>query len=266
MPRVVPSQVVQVIEQFFPQTKSTPKAPFNIGRSGRNHVVPIAKLLEQIPSELLNPPSVDDYVELVSSIAILNFTLESWKTPTSTLVDKIVGQAEGNPISIIHDILLKCPDEAISPKTIGLGFIDDANFRDSLRLDLSGVNSALSNGEWKAATVLAGSVTEALLLWAINKVTPERQTDIDKAMADHNIDQKDLNKWVLDWYSKVARGIGIIQERTCKQVDLAREFRNYRHPGRELREKVKCSKATAHSGVAAVELVIEDLSEKFGKP
>jgi hypothetical protein len=38
--------------------------------------------------------------------------------------------------------------------------------------------SALRNSEWKAATVLAGSVIEALLLWALRLRTP---TEIETA-------------------------------------------------------------------------------------
>jgi hypothetical protein len=267
MPRVVPSQVVQVIEKYFPQTKTATNISFTLDRGHRNECVSLAKLLDQIPAELLNPPTVDDYVKLISNIAILNFTLESWKTISRSHIDALCGkEEEGNPISIIHDMLLKCPDEAISSKTAGLEFIDDLNFRDSLRLDLSSANSALSNGEWKAATVLAGAITEALLLWAINKVTPVRQSDIEKAMKECKIKENDSNKWVLAQYNSVAKELNIIQERTYTQVDLAREFRDLIHPGREVREKVKCSIATAHSGIAAVELVIEDLSEQFRIP
>lgn len=269
MPRVVPSQVVQVIEKYFPQTKSNTNIAFTLDRGHRNECVSVAKLLDQIPAELLNPPTVDDYVKLISNIAILNFTLESWKTLSASRsqIDALRGkEGEGNPISIIHDILLKCPDEAISSKTAGLEFIDDVDFRDNLRLDLSSANSALSNGEWKATTVLTGSITEALLLWALNKVAPTRQNDINNAMLKHEINQTDFNKWALDWYNKVSRELAIIQDRTYRQVDLAREFRNYIHPGREVREKAKCSIATAYSGIAAVEFVIEDLTEQFEKP
>jgi hypothetical protein len=130
---------------------------------------------------------------------------------------------------------------------------------------LSNISSALRNGEWKAATILAGSLSEALLLWAINKSTPTRKADIDNAIKNNKIKENDLNNWNLDMYNKVSREIGIIEERTFNQVNLAREFRNYIHPGVEVRKRVKCNVATAHAGRAAVEFLIEDLSEKFKK-
>ncbi len=265
MPRVLPSQVVQLIEQYYPQVKNKHRVNFKLDKGHLNECVSIGILLEKIPAELLNPPPGNDYIELISNIEILNYIVEAWKTHAATTKSFILKGDNGNPISIIHDILLKCPEEAMSDKAAGLEFIDDENFRAGLRLDLSSVDRALSNGEWKATTVLAGSITEALLLWAIKK-QPPRQTDIDKAMLEHNIKEKDLNKWGLDDYNKVAHELAIIEKRTFTQVDLARGFRNYIHPGREVRNKEKCSIGTAHSGIAAVEFVIEDLSKIYLHP
>jgi hypothetical protein len=67
---------------------------------------------------------------------------------------------------LIRRALAACPDESPAPETRELAFIEDTELRDGLRLDISAINRALSNSEWKAATVLAGSVVEALLLSA----------------------------------------------------------------------------------------------------
>ena len=263
MPRVLPSQVVQVIEKYFPQTKLKANIGFNLDRGDRNECVSIARLVDQIPIELLNPPLMEDYVKLISNIAILNFTLESWKTLSRSHIDDLTGKSEGNPISVIHDTLQKCPDEAISPKTAGLEFIEDINFRDSLRSDLTSVTNALSNGEWKATTVLAGSIAEALLLWAINKEKQAKQNEIAQAMQKHGIKENDFNRWSLEYCNKVAMELQITKPTTYAQIDIAREFRDLIHPGREIRKKAKCSIATAYSAIAAFQLIIEDLSEKY---
>lgn len=268
MPRVLPSQVVQLIESYFPVVKNSPDARFTLDRGHRNECVSIAQAIEYIPVELLSPPRIEDYVELISNIGILRFTLECWKTHYAGAARDNLGWKDGpNPISIIHASLLKCPDQAVSAKTAGLDFLDDDDLRNTLRLDLSTVNSALANGEWKAATVLAGSTAEALLLWALRKEMSTRKVNIDKAAIKHKVKEpNDLNKWVLDEYNKVALEVNIIQPKTSTQVDLAREFRNYIHPGVEIRKSSRCSIATAHSAIAAVELVVEDLSAKFSKP
>lgn len=53
--------------------------------------------------------------------------------------------------------------------TSGLQFIQDTELRTELRSDLGAIERALSNGEWKAATILAGSSVEVLLLWALQQ-------------------------------------------------------------------------------------------------
>src|SRR5436190_23156408 len=107
------------------------------------------------------------------------------------------------------------------PATVELSFIQDAELRDSIRSDISAANRALHDGLWKAATVLAGAATEALLHWAITeKAEPEIEnahaTVIPRA-------SKDPNAWGLDGYIKVARALALIEEETEKQADLARD-------------------------------------------
>ena len=213
MPGIVPSQVVQVIEKYFPKTKDK-NQHFDIDRGHRNECVSISRLINQIPSELLNPSNSDNYSILISNIEMLDFNLEIWKTQPKTSIDNITGKNNPNPISVIHDILLECPDEAIASKTAELNFIKDVALRDSLRLDLSSANNALSNGEWKASTVLAGSITEALLLWAINKVKSKKQAEIKNAIEKYSIKERDFNKWSQAQYNEISKEISIIQDRT----------------------------------------------------
>ena len=75
-----------------------------------------------------------------------------------------------NAISIVHTALLQCPDEAPFSESSILKFVDDAELRGSLLIDLHAVQVNLHEGSWKPATVLAGSVIEALLLWAITRL------------------------------------------------------------------------------------------------
>jgi hypothetical protein len=74
----------------------------------------------------------------------------------------------------------ECPDEAVSEAADVLEFIDDAILRQNIRRDLWSADGALNNGEWKAATVLAGSLVESLLLWAIGR---RPNTEIGNAIA-----------------------------------------------------------------------------------
>ncbi len=77
-----------------------------------------------------------------------------------------------NPLTIVRRALEKCPDQFPSKSTTGLYFINDDDLRDSIRLDISTAEQAFRNGEWKASTVLTGSVIEALLLWRLKQQDP----------------------------------------------------------------------------------------------
>src|SRR5262249_60342613 len=126
--------------------------------------------------------------------------------------------------------------------------------------DSDAANRALSDGLWKASTVLAGAAAEALLLWAITnkKSTLEVEAAARKTMIPSA--RQDPNRWDLDGYIKVAGQLALIEAETVAQADLAREFRNLILPGRSARLAKICDRGTALSALAAVELIVRDLS------
>jgi len=90
-----------------------------------------------------------------------------------------------------------------------------AQLRTDLRCDIGAIDRALSNGEWKAATVLAGSVIEALLLWALQQRLPADITTAVTTLRNSGelTRQPDpnLERWDLHEYTEVAAHVGIIQ-------------------------------------------------------
>ena len=150
------------------------------------------------------------------------------------------------------------------PDTTELAFIDtrDAHLRDSIRGDIGAASIALHNGEWKGATVLAGSATEALLLWAI--LEKRSDEDRDKAIAalspENRPRKNDPEEWSLHNYVEVARQLDLITNDCASAVRLAKKFRNLIHPGRAMRLAQRCDRATALSALAAVHHVVRDLS------
>jgi len=129
---------------------------------------------------------------------------------------------------------------------------------------MGAINRALSNGEWKAATVLAGSVIEALLLWALEQRPPaDISAGIAAAMSARALTREpdnDLERWDLHEYTEVAANLGIIKNDSAAQTRLARRFRNFIHPGLAQRVAQKCDRATALSAVAGAEHVARDLT------
>jgi hypothetical protein len=111
---------------------------------------------------------------------------------------------------------------------------------------MSTATSALHNGEYKAATVLAGAVAEALLLWAVmNALNPPSGNP---------------EEWSLGKLIDEAKARSLITDSTFKQAKLAQNFRNLIHPGRAQRTKETCNRATALTAIAAVEHIVNDLT------
>jgi hypothetical protein len=127
--------------------------------------------------------------------------------------------------------------------------------------------SALLHEEWKAATVIAGSIVEALLLWGITQkesvdVERARQSCLTKAKLSKDPGSDPL-RWNLSEYIEVAAELGMIDETTTLQAGLAKDFRNLIHPGRALKKQQICDRGTALAANAAAELVMRDLRVRF---
>jgi hypothetical protein len=248
MPKVVPSQVVELIDQVFPSAKTTPK--FLVYSGSAASLSTIVSLADDIPDELITI-SGQDYADLVHGLESLAHSVDRWNQrggddPPNFIKDK-------SPVAVVREMLVKCPDESPSPITTELAFVTDAELRSSIRMDLSTASSALHNGEWKATTVLAGSVVEALLLWALQ----------NKAKQPVAVPQKPKGppeEWGLGDLIEVAVQLKIVESNTAAQARLAKNFRNLIHPGRAQRTQEVCDRATALTALAAAELVIRDIS------
>jgi hypothetical protein len=266
MSRVVPSQVVELIDKLFPgvidEIEGRKELSISAGQADRLQAV--IDLVQQIPGELLVLDS-HRYAALITSLANIRTAISLWHSHGHGLsLDKPPAFGNLSPVALIRQALTLCPDEYPTAGTAELNFISDNDFRDSLRRDISTVNQALSNGEWKAATVLSGSIIEALLLWALQQ---RPRTDITNAVNSliqsgglSKRPPSSLEEWTLHLYIEVAAEISIISKDTAIQVRLAKDFRNLIHPGRAVRLGQLCNRATALTAVAAVEHVVQNLT------
>jgi len=267
MPRVVPSQIVKYIDRTMPKAKPQTDSGykgFELSRNDLHSCAGLIALINQIPGELIVLPD-EYYIELVTSTETIQDSLEMWKAKDYRL-NRIPGFDDKNPVSMIRRALLRCPDEFPSKATAELDFIQDDDLKTNFELDISATNQALSNGEWKATTVLAGSVIEALLLWALRNSDQTRINHAITKLKERKILTKSpsssLDMWSLYTMIEVSVKLNIIEERTAEQTRLAKDFRNLIHPGREKRLSFKCNRGTALAAVAAVEFVVKDLAEK----
>jgi hypothetical protein len=167
-------------------------------------------------------------------------------------------------ISIIRAAFAKCPDAAPAQATHGLAFITDSDLRELLRADIASADQSFIDREWKASTVLAGSIVEALLLWAIETLPAASLSNAAKAaVASGALTAPPKGKpvdWVLDQYIEIALAAKLIKVPTATAARLAKGFRNLIHPGRAARLGAVCNRGTALSALAAMEHVIHDLA------
>jgi hypothetical protein len=268
MARVVPSVIVAVIDRAFSWANQADRPQSTtIHFFEASTLSGIVDLLDKLPDELLTLDQ-KQYANFLLARAALRHEVEVFSTGTKEL-RFWPRPGDRDALCFVRHVLACCTDEAPVSGSNELAFIDDEQLRSSLRLDLGSVESALRNGEWKAVTVLGGSLVEALLLWAISCRQDDNpdatQACVDRASRTVTFrtrqDPKDPETWDLIHYIEVARELGAISEGTASQARLAKDFRNLIHPGRERRTGGQCDRATALSAVAAVEHVMRNLAE-----
>jgi hypothetical protein len=265
--RIVPSDVAAFIKRLFPGVKAGAHQGFFIGHAA--HFRAILSMLDRIPENLI-ALSAEEFSLLLAASESMRNQLDWWNTRGDQKFDSTPGWQGEDPVTLIFLLLSKCPDEAPGSQIEGLEFIADQQLRDTLRVDRANIDRAILNGEWKAATVLSGSLLEALFLWAItNKLKTEIDSAIAAAQKKGVLPAKindDPQYWHLHELIEVSLELGMVDDSTAKQVRLAKDFRNLIHPGREQRLSMKCGRAEALGAGAAVEHVVRDLGRSTAKP
>jgi hypothetical protein len=249
MSRVVPSQARAVIERLCPHVLDAAAEPPVFGHKNAGLVAGILAVVEAIPSDLI---AVDGVLlaEFFEARGVAANFIEQVQGPQATSLN-------GREITRLYQVLRHCPDQAVPATVTSLAFVTDPDSQGALRSDLAEVERALIDNEWKSATVVAGSVVEALLLWALNQ---RRSAALAAGSALSNPTPAQLEYWNLHQYLEVSHGLGVIQDDTAAQLRLAKDFRNLIHPGRAIRLAKTCDRATARAAAAAVDFVIRDLT------
>lgn len=259
---VTPSDAVRIIREMFPGNAEHDFTGIQISRQSTVGFQVLSELIKNIPGELIVLES-EDYQKWLAGVVALNALVERLSTgvPLTGNMDPILGFGK-TPLALIVEALEKCPDSAPLEGTDELEFVKDDVLREGLRLDLSSAHKSFADREWKPATVMAGSVIEALLLSKILVIDKDlRHGAINELRKDEGFKKPndDLNCWDLHELLSVAHKLGVITGDTRAQADLARDFRNFIHPGRSVRFQRICDQATALTALAAIHHVIREL-------
>jgi hypothetical protein len=279
MSKVVPSQIVEFIDKRYPAVKEQLDGKgktFSLDFTRQGTINTIIHLIDQLPYNLLRLTG-DDLIYFLEAYHELKGAVALWNSGGGGAKYEITKMKDGsrfNPITVIRDRLSRCPDQGYEKSSTELTFIEDQDFREIIIQDINFVNEALSNAEWKASTVLAGSVIEALLLFSIKRFRVSKSEEYDKAI-ERTLKEETIGKplktkplgnpdsWNLNQYIYLAYITGLISENTAKECILSKDFRNLIHQGAAERKKQKCDRGTAHLAIAAMEHVINDLKRYF---
>ena len=259
MARVMPSQVVQTIDDLFPHAAKNERHPGAL-MGNNSALLGILNLVNDIPDELIALTPLD-----YSDLILAKSTIEDYLAHSVArgVVGHVAHVKGFDAITVIRRVLAKCSDEYPPSATTELSFINDEPLRENIRRDLGAVERALNNAEWKAATVLAGATIEALLYWCLKEPSTDA-AEVDNAVNALTGTRKrpfsQIDYWDLDQFIEVAAHLDLLQPDTSDAARLAKNFRNLIHPGRADRLDQTCDRATTHTAVGALYGVIRDLT------
>lgn len=135
-------------------------------------------------------------------------------------------------------------------------FVAGEGFRSSLESDYRELNVAMEARAWKAVHILAGSITEAILI------------DYLVASNYNNTPKNELLKLDLDKAITACKQEKVLSEKTASLATVVRLYRNLIHPGRIERLGEKVDENGAKVAQALVAMVVDEISqrsqEKFG--
>jgi hypothetical protein len=248
----VPSQVTEFLHNRFSGVTAGTKLQICDYGGALTHLL---LMIDNLPEHLvrLEGKASAEFGEAVEAVRIA-------VARGSGTLDPLTG-LQHHPLDFIRRHVAKMPDQGPKETTGRFDFIEHEQLRKVLAMDFDAANQALDNASWKAATVLAGSVTEAILLDGLlprEEAACEafRKLALSKKLQER--DPKTPESWGLRSLTEVALELRLITPPTAAQCDIARNFRNLVHPGSGLRTSTECDRGTALAAVAAVEAVIRD--------
>jgi hypothetical protein len=178
MRRAFPTQIVNYLSHVFSKKAlADPLQAIGTVQYRAGAVAAFLDLYDRLPDELIRL-SAEDAAELTASVGAIRFGMEQYRNGINSDCLRSVGPALATAWSLIE----KLRDEA--PSTMhDLAFISDAVLREMIGFDLAAISTDLQAGEWKSATILAGSCCEAVLLYGLMTIETKTPGTIAAAIA-----------------------------------------------------------------------------------
>ena len=241
MPKVLPSQIVVAVDSLLGANRNELDSRA-VTHAHRSEVHALLALLDEVPRELIDLSWVD-YLEFTRCRAVLATSLVRWNLGDITPARDVGGK---DAVERIRRLIRQCHDE-LPPSEPELPFIPDADIRLGIEDRIHAAWTDFNAREWMGATVFAGAALEALLLWALKRVS---LTEVPK---------RPLEELHLGDLIRLAVKSRVIDESSEQLASLAKDARNLIHPGRALRSREACNKTTALTALSAVYRIIDEL-------
>lgn len=151
-------------------------------------------------------------------------------------------------------------------------FVTDTKIKDIIVRDYRELTlSLLPAGAWKSSVVLAGSILEALLHFALGEASVLTRTNASsKAPCNQGRNPKPQfpsDQWTLHELIEVALDIGLLPPEHSKSIDQAlRDYRNFIHPRKEIRSAHECKEGQALLAKGGLDVVCDHLESSFSPP
>lgn len=251
MPSIVPSQVVEAIDTMVGNSKwDDGRTSFGLDHSAI--LAGIADLVDAVPKNIMGACPLQYLPGLIQSMSSIRSMQPVWAAGHHRDAPVIAGK---DVLKHIRRAMAALPDDYPPPQETGLEFITDAELRDSIRRDVGAARRALSNSEWKPATVMAGAAAEALLHWRLSQAATLPQAE---AVKDVRV-QGGIDNWGLGAMIDIAEKLKLLNATTAKAARLTQDYRNLIHPGNAIRKGLTCTSSTAHSAIGGMDGIIEAL-------
>ena len=142
----------------------------------------------------------------------------------------------------------------------GFSFIANPQLRSIIERDYQEIPRCLAAEAYKAATVMCGSVMEALLLDALLADGPKAKQSAEALTDKGGKVPKDFGKWSLRLMIAVAQDLQILPAAILGMSDPIREYRNLIHPAVEMRKKIAPEREEARAAQTALDVIIKNLA------
>ena len=158
-------------------------------------------------------------------------------------------------VSLLISTLKQYRGQGSGGTSRSFAFIHDAALRTIIERDYNELHVILfPSTAWKSTVIMAGSILEAILYDRL----ANRPAGAATAVSSSKAPSGHVDKWTLEQMIVVAADIGSLPPARAETIDrVLRNYRNFVHPRREIKEEHSCGEPEATMAKGALDAVCE---------